>query len=403
MEYMSTHEILELSATHKDVRDSVATWAWITRGVADVKCDERIAALGRIFPQARIALETWASNQHRGALTLSFEPSVKDVIQYFRRTIFEFRRERAFLPKDMRWLKKHTDLRDHYFPILCDWLIELHFELFGDHARRLQCDSPLGPIHRSMRYLFFYLNCCKKEVLRERLQLVGVSCYSIAIELALGSSETRRHKLDAERYVHYTAGAYIATEVKDMTEKIKRLIKARYKELGNRSGGACSYLTHLEPLMIRTPTEIIESIIDMMHRERNKRLDLLTRITAYYAIDLAMHDVRMSAVRSSRIAAAAVAVACKQTGVDIDRIMLSIRSGVDEQCLNVDEKRLSVLFENAKLQEIGDTGSESGFNTRVLPKHSTVVKHYRLKMIECFQGQLEPIFKKKVLTQRSLH
>lgn len=398
MEYLGAGEVLRLSPDNIDIWDSVAAWTLVACGLTKVHEAARVRALARDYPQARGALNEWMSKGFRGALTSLSDADCEGAVKALRRTAYQARREKIFVAKDPKWLKRHKDLRKTYFPILCNWLVELHFELFGDHARRFQCDSPLTPIQRAMKYLFLYLSRSKEAVFSNRLQLVGVSCYQISIEFTLGRSETEKLKLDAKRYAYYTDDAYQPEEVKEMTEKIRDVVKARHQELNSLPGGVRSHLAlgHSEPFMVRTPTEAFEEIIETMRRESGARLPLLTRMFAYYAIDLAMHDTEFSTVVSSRIAAAAVAFACKRTGVKFDNAMLLARANVLEPFLAFDEKHINQLYEGARLQETGSTG----FNTQVLPKYSMIVKHYQSKFIQWFQGQLQPRFKRNVIGRR---
>eukprot|EP00954_Amorphochlora_amoebiformis_P011416 893699-Amorphochlora_amoeboformis.AAC.1 len=57
------------------------------------------------------------------------------------------------------WLERHPGLIREYFPILCNWLVELHFELFKvmNHPRRLRCQSPLNPVHLATIIVYNFL------------------------------------------------------------------------------------------------------------------------------------------------------------------------------------------------------------------------------------------------------
>ena len=82
--------------------------------------------------------------------------------------------------KTDQWLYRHKQLRQRFLPILCNWLVELHFELFTKETRRLLCKDPLEPIHIAMKHLHRYMSVVD-DVHGSRLQLVGVSCYQITL------------------------------------------------------------------------------------------------------------------------------------------------------------------------------------------------------------------------------
>eukprot|EP00954_Amorphochlora_amoebiformis_P009640 750260-Amorphochlora_amoeboformis.AAC.1 len=117
------------------------------------------------------------------------------------------------------WLDGHTNLRQSFFPILCNWLVELHFELFGKENRRLMSHDPLGPIHLAVKYLYKFMSI-EKGVSRSKLQLVGVSCYQVAINGLLNKRETAKLDLDSKRFAYYTDNAYSPTQVTSMTSHI---------------------------------------------------------------------------------------------------------------------------------------------------------------------------------------
>lgn len=304
-----------------------------------------------------------------------------------------------FTPSDTQWREIHKELSETFFPILCNWLIELHFELFGDHMRRFQCDSPLIPIQRAMKYLFLYLSCSKEAVGSSHLQLVGASCYQISIELALGRSETEKLKLDAKRYAYYTDNAYKPKQVKNMTKNVRTVIEARHQEFNNLLGNMRSLHAvdkHSEAFRVHTPTEALQDIIEMMRSESGEPIPLLTRLFASYAIDIAMHDTAFSTVVPSRIAAAALVFACKKTKPLLNVAMILNRvSGLDA-FLALDEKRIERIFRVAQLHE----ADRPGLDTQVLPRYSMVVTHYQSKFIQWVQGQLRPRFKRNVFGPR---
>jgi len=294
--------------------------------------------------------------------------------------------EKMFIA-DSGWLSKHRTLRKSFFPILCNWLVELHFELFGDHSRKLMCKSPLNPIHLAMKYLFRFLSLVP-SITSNRLQLVGVSCYQIAVDHALGKHETEKLELDAKRYAYYTDNAYTAEEVTEMTAKIHRTLKQDRL-----------YTPYDNLLHVFTPTKALSDLLEVLGLDSN----VLVVLFAHYLVDLSMHDTSFSEVYPTAIAAAATQFACRKAGVEINSAMGDVIlnscyvgcSGSVARVVNspfqLGETYLSMekFYEGACKQETGT----SIFNNHVLPKYSMVIKHYSTKFMEWTQGKLSPQYR----------
>eukprot|EP00466_Bigelowiella_natans_P000106 jgi/Bigna1/84800/estExt_fgenesh1_pg.C_10087 len=273
------------------------------------------------------------------------------------------------------WLKKHRTLRKSFFPILCNWLVELHFELFGDHARKLMCRSPLNPIHLAMKYLFRFLSL-EASITSSRLQLVGVSCYQISVEYALGTTETAKLDLDAKRYAYYTDNAYTPEEVTNMTANIKLTLQDQRK------------FTPSDILEVFTPTMALNSLIRSLSLESN----ILLVLFANYLVDLCMHDTFFSHMLPSEIAASAVFLACEMAEHDCSG---TLRTTILSFCYRKSTHELQhmiatmrKLYDGACMQETGTT-----ISNQILPKYSMVIKHYSTKFMEWIQGKLSPKYR----------
>jgi len=291
--------------------------------------------------------------------------------------------EKQFIA-DKGWLKKHQSLRKSFFPILCNWLVELHFELFGDHSRKLMCRSPLNPIHLAMKYLFRFLSLVA-SISSNRLQLVGVSCYQIAVDYALGKSETAKLDLDAKRYAYYTDNAYTASEVTEMTTDIKNVLQKHQ-----------SYIPKNQ-LDVFTPTEALNSLMRSLLLDEN----ILVVLFGNYLVDLSMHDTDFSEKYPSEIAASAVLLACDMAEKECTPAMREVilRSCFKSSHMELQEtsRAMRRLYEGACKQETGTAIIDNA----MLPKYSMVIKHYSTKFMEWIQGKLSPrhrtcLFKKEL-------
>jgi len=295
------------------------------------------------------------------------------------REAFDRRFNEVSFIADHGWLDKHRTLRRSFFPILCNWLVELHFELFGDHSRKLMCRSPLNPIHLAMKYLFRFLSS-KPSITSNRLQLVGVSCYQIAVDYDLGKRETAKLDLDASRYAYYTDNAYTAEEVTEMTANIQKTLCVG------------RMYTPRDPLYVLTPTEALKTLL----REIGLDSNILVVLFANYLVDLSMHDTTFSEILPAQVAAAAVLFACKRATLDCDS---KITQRILDSCykqkisdLSLTAEAMEKLYDGACKQETGT----SIFNNHVLPKYSMVIKHYSTKFMEWIQGKLSPSYRKSL-------
>mmetsp|Transcript_12261 Transcript_12261/g.30185 ORF Transcript_12261/g.30185 Transcript_12261/m.30185 type:complete len:514 (-) Transcript_12261:268-1809(-) len=297
--------------------------------------------------------------------------------------------EELFVTKKSNWLERHRTLRKSFFPILCNWLVELHFELFGDHSRTLMCRSPLNPIHLAMKYLFRFLDI-GPIITSNRLQLVGVACYQIAVDYALGENETKKLGLDSKRYAYYTDNAYKEQDVTEMTAKIKKTMKENRR------------YTPKDELTVETPPKRLNELMRKINLESYK----LPVLFGNYLVDLSMHDTYFSEITPSEIAAAAVLLACEKAEFKISSaqrkiVYASCYTGKSSTKLTKVRKAMNGLYEGACKQETG----MAIFNNQMLPKYSMVIKHYSTKFMEWVQGKLSPkyrvyLFKNKPLAEQ---
>mmetsp|Transcript_22598 Transcript_22598/g.45400 ORF Transcript_22598/g.45400 Transcript_22598/m.45400 type:complete len:521 (-) Transcript_22598:141-1703(-) len=275
--------------------------------------------------------------------------------------------------------EKHRTLRRSFFPVLCNWLVELHFELFRDHERELMCHSALNPVHMSMKYLFRYLSTSPR-ITSNRLQLVGVSCYQIALNVAFGEVMTAYMGFDSKRCAYYTDNAYTADEVSNMTADIMRSLSI------NKS----PYMPEGNPLSVFTPMEALRILLRTTGLESNH----LVVLFANFAVDLIMHDTRCFRIMPSEIASAAVDFACKEALLDLPDDSKTKRL-ITEFCYQRNIKNISKaikrIFKAAKKQETG-----RGLNRQLLPAYSMVIKHYSSKLISWTRGSFSTSYRKSL-------
>eukprot|EP00470_Lotharella_oceanica_P011275 CAMPEP_0170180692 /NCGR_PEP_ID=MMETSP0040_2-20121228/22707_1 /TAXON_ID=641309 /ORGANISM="Lotharella oceanica, Strain CCMP622" /LENGTH=331 /DNA_ID=CAMNT_0010425419 /DNA_START=407 /DNA_END=1399 /DNA_ORIENTATION=+ len=227
------------------------------------------------------------------------------------------------------WTRKHPGLLRMFFPILCAWLVELHFELFGTDNRLWH--TPLTIVHAAMRYLFFFLSR-KQFVTSKQLQLVGVACYRIALDHEYGRGNILKLGLDDNKYAYYTDNAYTAEEVRQMCIDIRDTIPHH---------SVC------RPSVLK---ELLH-ILDL-------NSDTIIVLFSNYAVDLAMHHSKFYEVLASDVAAAAILFAYREAkGKHIDKISeLRIlhyvwRQSIDE--LEPTVKALQKLYHTATTYETG--------------------------------------------------
>lgn len=334
--------------------------------LVDAIGEKTIARILRFLPREdvdhylQVCKKTWHSKKiwYWRLINLTWRPILGgETTKYYRVSYYRKMHERSFV-SSVGWMRQHKTLRKSFFPILCNWLVELHFELFGDSYRKVRCkSSPLNPIHLAVKYLFRFLSL-KENITSNRLQLVGVSCYKVAVEHVLGERSTKKLNLTMERYAYYTDNAYTATEVQDMTEEIKASLQSGL-EVYTASTATNRLLEHLDA-------------------------EILTRLFANYIVDLMMHNTSYAEGIPSRIAAAATIVAYQLTKNPCD--MKAIELFCHEPLCKIQKTahQLRKLYFAARTQETG----EHEPRVQLLPKLSMIIKHYQSKFIDWIQGKL---------------
>lgn len=418
MDYMGFHEIRRTSQTVCEIWNSLYAWIMVAHGLTGENIQHRLYTLIHDFPEARQTLELWMKNSSRSSMNSQSDASVERAVQYLRRSVYGYCREHFYRPKTKHWLRRHQDIRRHYFGMLSDWLVELHFDLFKDNTRNFQCKSPLSSVHRAMKYVYIYMSRCREPVKNTRLQLVGVCCYRIAIEHEIDCADMNRMNLTYERLAHYTAGAYTKTDVMCMTGNIRIMLKRIQEHLRTLPSDACSALrlSTTTYCMAKTPAEVLNDIIETIHgAHREEKISVHARLIAHYVIDLTLYYSKFSRYVPSRIAAAALSFACaklsdypnasenlKHCTISRDprrdttaaaargssqhlsnRKRLLIRANISEAILEEDEKRMRTIF-NAALQR------------EVMTPRIKVVEYYQEKMNRLMHGKLTPRFKRNL-------
>eukprot|EP00954_Amorphochlora_amoebiformis_P024557 1367158-Amorphochlora_amoeboformis.AAC.1 len=248
------------------------------------------------------------------------------------------------------WLRRHPYLRKAYFPILGNWLVELHFELFRAHSRKMMARSPLRIVHLTMRYVFKYL-AHTNNVIRERLQLVGVSCYALAVFTVQGKRVMEKMALDTKKFAFYTDDAYKPEQVAAQIRDVRTVIFAAMEP---------ESVKNLHPLQMVTPVETLRALIRTLGLECNTLLVCF----ANFMIDLSTHDIDCGAVYPTEIAAAALLSACRKMNVKVTKEMYKIMTSWcysrSIESLERTARAIEMLFKAACAHETGHTVVGSG-------------------------------------------
>eukprot|EP00469_Lotharella_globosa_P008287 CAMPEP_0167779210 /NCGR_PEP_ID=MMETSP0111_2-20121227/4685_1 /TAXON_ID=91324 /ORGANISM="Lotharella globosa, Strain CCCM811" /LENGTH=296 /DNA_ID=CAMNT_0007669605 /DNA_START=657 /DNA_END=1547 /DNA_ORIENTATION=+ len=260
------------------------------------------------------------------------------------------------------WLKRQTSIQLHYFPVLCNWLVELHFELFPKGER--ECIGyPTAPVHLAIKYLCRFMK--RSSITKAKLQLVGVSCYQVAISQFLTKSHMEKRNLDSKRFAYYTDGAYTAAEV---TKTIADL--------------------YVFGCVVESPIYTPQMAL-LEHLGRMPNCPKLIRLLAHYLLDLSMHSI----VNFSGYAPSVLALAGLDAAVELaskgDSGLIGylgrIRSigrdhfavGMRGHQYNSAKWELKQTYIEAMKQEVG-----GNFDVSRIPKQCQIIMHYKEKFID---------------------
>eukprot|EP00465_Bigelowiella_longifila_P000717 CAMPEP_0185282478 /NCGR_PEP_ID=MMETSP1359-20130426/67299_1 /TAXON_ID=552665 /ORGANISM="Bigelowiella longifila, Strain CCMP242" /LENGTH=426 /DNA_ID=CAMNT_0027878033 /DNA_START=527 /DNA_END=1808 /DNA_ORIENTATION=- len=299
---------------------------------------------------------------------------------YYRRAASLRSRELAFVPPgrgNLAWLEKNPCLRSRFFPILVNWLVDLHLEIFRLHASQRR--TALAPVHTAVKYLYIYLSRvggCQSQ----GLQRVGVACYALAVRRAYSESILRRIEVDDEKFAYFTDNAYTPQEIQQTTadvakaipdtphfpppttlEALEALLRPSLMELENKAQGIGQGVYDNLPKISMASNELI-----VAH--------------AYYMVDLSIHEDNFARELPSCLAAASLLAAHEivtgeATPPDDDARKLAAACCSKVTALTCLAKNLRRLFERARRRE-----------TRQTPPHRSVTASHYWTVIDVIDG-----------------
>ncbi|GAB5368071.1 hypothetical protein AAMO2058_001286400 [Amorphochlora amoebiformis] len=317
------------------------------------------------------------------ALDPSFSPlDLQANSNYYRRAARLRNSELAFVPSSGSrrgsemaiWLEKNPSLRSRFFPILVNWLVDLHLEIFRLHSSRQR--TALLPVHAAVKHLYMYLarvgNCESQG-----LQKVGVACYALAIRQLYPEAMLRKMDVNPSKFAYFTDEAYTPEEIQEATEAVAKALP--------------------KPLDSVPPPTAIEAL-DALLRSKKDRKDVgfsppvlspLVETLAFNIVDLSIHEDAFARELPSCVAAAAilaaVRIACSEGGGSLgigapiaDTKRLAATCCAPVEVLGVLERRLLKLFFRAKKRE---TRQPMPFGSVSASFYWTVIDRYRRRLL----------------------
>mmetsp|Transcript_11269 Transcript_11269/g.27731 ORF Transcript_11269/g.27731 Transcript_11269/m.27731 type:complete len:557 (-) Transcript_11269:454-2124(-) len=306
---------------------------------------------------------------------------------YFREAASLRGRELLFVPSSTpiaAWLQKNPCLRSRFFPILVNWLVDLHLEIFRLHASARR--TALAPVHTAVKYLYIYLSRvggCQSQ----GLQRVGVACYALAIRRAHRENTLRKIEVDDEKFAYFTDNAYTPQEIKATTDDV------------------ASAIPHIPPLSPPTALEALEALL-FGARSNSKctkageegntikiASDELVVAHAFYMVDLSIHEDTFACDLPSCVAAASLLAAHRivherEAAPECDIRALAAACCADVNALNTLSQKLHSLFDRAKRRETRQTLPHRASVTASF--YWTVIDRYRRALLALATGVTRP-------------
>mmetsp|Transcript_23905 Transcript_23905/g.46864 ORF Transcript_23905/g.46864 Transcript_23905/m.46864 type:complete len:539 (-) Transcript_23905:199-1815(-) len=296
------------------------------------------------------------------------------VAAYYRRAAKLRWREMAFMPPgegSTAWLDCNPCLRSRFFPILINWLVDLHLEIFRLHSSRRR--SALAPVHVAVKYLYMYLSRvggCQSQ----GLQRVGVACYSLAVQRAYPASMLKKLQVDAEKYAYFTDNAYSAAEIASTTAAVASTLPKHILDPPIALEALEEIVAPLSSCSI--PREVKSSPL------RKVIGDKLIVTHAFYMADLSIHEDAFARDLPSYIAAASLLASIRiVTGVGAsDAVAKALSASCCAPVLNLRNlsQRLRRLFERARRRETRQTQPQRAVSASF---YWTVIDRYRRKLL----------------------
>lgn len=398
--------MMALMSNFKDVQRSFAAWARVALEAADIPWTLKAKCLPLLLPNWTQALQTWASGGFRSALVCAPGHALEKELQYLRIRVYRMLYDAAHAPAGTDlWIqheheagavhRRHCNIRAKYVPVVCDWLIQVHTELFGTCNRViLHCDSPFAPIQRSIKYLHLYLSRCTTVVRTSTLQLVAVSCYNVALEDTYGARELKRRRIDPGVLSRYTKNTYTPRQVRSTSQNIRRVIQTIQNKFKAQFGPLFPKWMMVKGSRVKVgyPTTPLTPMGWVRHLLLNpkERLSSFEQLLMLNLMDLSMYDTYFADKAPCKVAAMAIMYACKLDAVGVDITEVLTRAGLYNTTLEYAQEsyfdhpmlqHMSNLYRDTNSQErvtrdINCGAEMEHYSTNVMPQKSMIAGYY---------------------------
>jgi len=186
----------------------------------------------------------------------------------YARDIYRYLREREVFARVGDYMAQQDDLTEKMRAILVDWLVEVHWKF------KLGAETLFGTVHLLDTFL------SRKQVKRQKLQLVGVTC------MLLAAKHEEIYPPEIKDFVHVTDRAYSREDILDMEVGILNTL-------------------HFE-LTSPSPLQFLRRYIKLMGKHSPEHASL-----AEYSLELSLVNYRSIRHTPSHMAAAALLLANK--------------------------------------------------------------------------------------------
>mmetsp|Transcript_14510 Transcript_14510/g.22041 ORF Transcript_14510/g.22041 Transcript_14510/m.22041 type:complete len:483 (-) Transcript_14510:154-1602(-) len=284
-------------------------------------------------------------------------------------------RELAYVPavKSDRavWLDKNPGLRSRFFPILVNWLVDLHLEIFRLHSSRRR--TALAPVHAAVKHLYMFLSNvggCQSQ----GLQKVGVACYYLSLRQLYPEKMLEKMGVNPAKFAYFTDEAYTPEEIDEMTSAIATSLPSRMD-------------CQAPPTAILMLDKILSRVEDIPTKIQSK-LNRLVITLAFNIVDLSIHEDVFAKELPTCIACGAllaaltiVARGCDEMLVDVreeDAIAIAGICCAPVQLMRMLSKQLLKLFQRAKRRE---TRQIMPYRSVSASFYWTVIDRYRRQLL----------------------
>jgi|SaaInlStandDraft_1057018.scaffolds.fasta_scaffold13043_5 hypothetical protein len=236
----------------------------------------------------------------------------------------------------------HKKIRNSFFPILINWLFEVNLEVHSLDKKSILNNlnfsySMLKPFEVTIKLFQEYMLKTEKKITKANLQLVGVSCYSIALQEIYPDKKT--YQLSEEECSDYTNNSYSPKNVCDTILHIKETVKK-----------------------IFFPS-ITNSINILLQKERKTINDSdydLLKIFTYYFFSLSLNDLSLLKIDTKYLS---------------ERIINSAKYINNKESILISNEKIDNILDNRIIKLYYNT-LVSNRNRNYLVLNSMIVKYY---------------------------